>query len=186
MRFDLMKVLSAFEKIAIIGGIVFAGWQVSELSKQTAIQSKTLKQTQQVNSADLVFRLRATLDGGRFARLVADIQNHDHTYPLRSRSESGKSGKWSDLDIEQYLSVFESIGYLVDEDLVVSKMAFDEFSYDVEKTWCNADVQRVITEGRKTDKSTGRQTDPIFGELEKLARDYLAREGETCKDLDNQ
>ena len=107
MRFDLMKVLSAFEKVAIIGGIVFAGWQVSELSKQTAIQSQTLKQTQQVNSADLVLRLRATLDGGRFARLVADIQNHDHTYPLRSRSEGGKGGKWSDLDIEQYLSVFE-------------------------------------------------------------------------------
>ena len=36
------------------------------------------------------------------------------------------------------------------------------------------------------DKSVTRQTDPIYGEFEKLSRSYLAREGETCQDLDNQ
>jgi hypothetical protein len=97
-----------------------------------------------------------------------------------------RAGNSADLDIEQYLSVFESIGYLVGDELVISKMAFNEFSYDVEKTWCNGDVQRVITDARKADKSTTRQTDPIYGQFEKLARDYLTREGETCKDLDNQ
>jgi hypothetical protein len=65
-------------------------------------------------------------------------------------------------------------------------MAFNEFSYDVEKASCNADVQRVITRARKADKSTTRVTDPIFSEFETLSRDYLTREGETCKDLDNQ
>ena len=65
-------------------------------------------------------------------------------------------------------------------------MAFDEFSYDVENTWCSTDVQRVITDARKTDKSITRKTDPFYGKLEKLARDYLSRESQTCKDLDNQ
>jgi hypothetical protein len=40
MKFNLLKALSAVESIAFIGGIVFAVWQVLELSKQTAIQPK--------------------------------------------------------------------------------------------------------------------------------------------------
>jgi hypothetical protein len=194
------KALTILEKIAIISGIGFAILQVRELSKQntiqaqnlseiakqTALQGETLKQSQQVASADLVLKFRAGLDDGKFAKLVADIQNHDHAYPLLARSDSGKGGKFPDLLIEQYLSIFESIGYLVGDNLVINKMAFNEFSYGVEKAWCNADVQRVIAQARKADKSTSRPTDPIFGEFEKLARDYLAREGESCKNLDSQ
>jgi len=200
MKFDLLKALSAVESIAVIGGIVFAVWQVlelskqttiqaqnlSEISKQTALQAETLKQSEQVASADLVLKFRAALDDIKFAKLVADIQNHHHTYPLLARTDGGKGGKFPDLLVEQYLSIFESIGYLVGDNLVISKMAFNEFSYDVEKAWCNADVQRVIAQVRKADRSTTRPTDPIFGEFEKLSRDYLAREGESCKDLDNQ
>jgi len=134
MKLDVVKALSVLESIAVIGGIVFAVWQVLEIRKQTTIQADTLKQSQQIASADLVLKLRATLDASKFAKLVADIQTHDHNYPLLSRGEGGKGGKWRDLDIEQYLSVFESVGYLVEDDLVISKMAFNEFSYDVEKT----------------------------------------------------
>ena len=158
MKFDLVKTLGVLESIAVIGGIAFAVWQVLETRKQTAIQADTLKQSQQMASADLVLKLRATLDSNKFTKLVADIQTHDHTYPLLSRGEGGKGGKWRDLDIEQYLS--ESIGYLVGDDLVISKMVFNEFSYDVEKTWCNADVQRVITDAHKADKSTTRPNRP--------------------------
>jgi hypothetical protein len=92
MKFDLLKALSAVESIAVIGGIVFAVWQVlelskqttiqaqnlSEISKQTALQAETLKQSQQVASADLVLKFRAALDDNKFTKLVADIQNHDH------------------------------------------------------------------------------------------------------------
>ena len=46
--------------------------------------------------------------------------------------------------------------------------------------------QRVVTDARKADKSVTRQTEPFFGQFEKLARGYLDREGETCQDLDNQ
>ena len=82
--------------------------------------------------------------------------------------------------------MFEDIGYLVEGNLIISKMAYNEFSYDIEKAWCNADVQHVIADARKADKSITGQTDPIYGGFEKLAHSYLAREGESCKDLDNQ
>jgi hypothetical protein len=122
MKFDVAKALSAVESIAVIGGIVFAVWQVLEISKQTTIQAETLKQSQQIASADLVLKLRATLDDSKFAKLVGDIQNHDHNYPLLSRSDGGKGGKFPDLEIEQYLSVFEDIGYLVEGDLIIGRM----------------------------------------------------------------
>ena len=82
--------------------------------------------------------------------------------------------------------MFEDIGYLVEGDLIISKMAYNEFSYDTEKAWCNADVKRVITDARKSDKSITRRTGPFYAQFERLAHSYLAREGETCKDLDNQ
>ena len=97
-----------------------------------------------------------------------------------------RAGDFRDLEIEQYISVFEDIGYLVEGNLIIGKMAYNEFSYDLEKAWCNADVQRVVTDARKADKSVTRQTEPFFGQFEKLARGYLDREGETCQDLDNQ
>jgi hypothetical protein len=94
MKFDVVKALSALESVAVIGGIVFAVWQVLEISKQTTIQAETLKQAQRIASADLVLKLRATLDDSKFANLVADIQNHDHSYPRLSRSDDGKGGKF--------------------------------------------------------------------------------------------
>ena len=164
MKIDsIHKWLSAIASIAVTGGIVFAVWQVLEISKQTTIQAETLKQSQQIASADLVLKLRATLDDSKFAKLVTDLQNHDHNYPLLSRSDGGKGGKFRDLDVEQYISVFEDIGYLVEGNLIIGKMAYNEFSYDIEKTWCNDDVQRVVADARKADKAITRQTDPIYG-----------------------
>ena len=127
------------------------------------------------------------MDNSKFTALVSDIQTHDQNHALLLRSEGGKAGgKFRDILIEQYISTFEEIGYLVEDNLILSKMAFDEFSYDVEKTWCNKDVQRIVREARDADKSVTRKTDPIYGEFEKLAQSFLAKEGESCKDLDNQ
>ena len=136
------KWLSAGASLAVIIGVCVAigGF---------AVALRTLTQSQQIASADLALKLRATLDAAKFAKLVADIQNHDHASPLLARSEGGRGGKFRDLDIEQYISVFEDIGYLIEDDLIITKMAYDEFSYDFEKAWCNADVQSVVDDARK-------------------------------------
>ncbi len=65
-------------------------------------------------------------------------------------------------------------------------MAYDHFSYDVEKAWCSQDVQKVIAAARKADKSTTASTDPMFGAFEWLATTYLAKEHQKCSDLDKQ
>jgi hypothetical protein len=76
-------------------------------------------------------------------------------------------------------------GYLVEDEILINKMAYDHFSYDIESAWCNNDVQEMIREDRKVDNSINALSDPIYGHFEKLARGYLAREGITCKDLDS-
>jgi hypothetical protein len=181
MNIDVVsKWLSAGASVAgmvgVVAGIVGA-----------FVAINTLKQSQRVASAELVLKLADTLENSKFEKLSTEIQTHDQNYPLLLRSEGGKAGgKFHDILIEQYIGIFEEIGYLVEDNLIISKMAFDEFSYDVEKAWCKKDVQRILREARDADKSITRQTDPIYGEFEKLAQNYLTREGESCNDLDKQ
>ena len=70
--------------------------------------------------------------------------------------------------------------------MISAKMAYKHFSYDIEKAWCNADVQNTIKKARATDKNKNAQTDPMYGNFEKLAKEYLDNEGQSCKDLDKQ
>ena len=78
------------------------------------------------------------------------------------------------------------MGYFIEDNLIIAKMAYDHFSYDVEKAWCNNDVQRLIREARAADKSTTAKVDPIYGNFEKLVTQYLAKEHQSCDDLENQ
>ena len=82
----------------------------------------------------------AVIVGVVIAIVGASVAIRTLCYPLLSRSEGGKGGRFRDLEIEQYISVFEDIGYLVEGNLIIGKMAYNEFSYDLEKAWCNADV----------------------------------------------
>ena len=65
-------------------------------------------------------------------------------------------------------------------------MAYNYFSYDVEKAWCNADVQKVVRIARQNDKSQTASLDALFGNFEGLAQAYLTREAQSCPDLDKQ
>jgi hypothetical protein len=179
------KWLTAFQSIAVIAGVAVALWQLSEISSQSKIQAQALKQAQEAASATLVLQLRDKIDGDRYAAITVAIQDHDHSYPLL-RSDGGKGGKFRDLDIERYIGNLEDIGYLVQEHLIIDEMAYGHFSYDVEKAWCNGDVQRIVRAARKADKGVTAASDPIYGKFENLAQTYLAKERQSCKDLDNQ
>jgi hypothetical protein len=65
-------------------------------------------------------------------------------------------------------------------------MAYDHFSYDIEKAWCNTDVQETIRKARATDKSKTASTDRMCGNFERLAKEYLDNEGQSRGDFDKQ
>ena len=188
MKIDILnKWLTAVQSVFIIVGVGVALWQLLEISAQTRLQAQTLKQAQKTASAGLVLKLRRTLDDKRYDDITGEIQNHDHIYHLLVRADGGKGdGKYRDLDIERYIGNFEDMGYLIQEGLIDEKMAYNHFSYDIEKTWCNDDIRQIIGVARKDDKSSAAASDPFYGNFERLARQYLAKENQTCKNLDNQ
>jgi hypothetical protein len=176
MNIDVLnKWLSAGASIAVIVGVVTAMIGVF-------VAMKTFKQTQRAASATLVLKLLDTLVEDRYTKITDEIQDNDSAHALMK----DQGGKFTDTDVEQYIGNFEDVGYLVEENVIDAAMAYNHFSYDVEKAWCNAAVQRVVQNARKEDKSITATSDPIYGKFEKLAKSYLAKERQSCKDLDNQ
>jgi hypothetical protein len=155
------KWLSAGASVAVIVGVVIA-----VIGATVAI--RTLRQSQQVESAELTLKIDAMLEDHRYDRITFDIQNHGSNYHLP------KYKSRSDADVEEYMGVFEDLGSFIDDNMVNPKMAYDHFSYDIEKAWCNIDVQDTIRKARATDKSKTAPTNPMFGSFEKLAKEYLA------------
>lgn len=190
---DVNQWLTALQSVAIIAGVIVAIWQLLEISEQnkifseqTKLQTLTLKQTQLAASATLVLQLREKLDSDKYAKIASALQNHNNNYKLFDRSYGGRGGHFHEVQMEAYIINFEDIGYLVEDEIIIGKMAYDHFSYDIESAWCNNDVQEMIQADRKSDTSIMAKSEPIYGHFESLAKDYLAKEGQTCKDLDMQ
>jgi hypothetical protein len=132
------KWLSAAASVAVVVGVVAAIAGV-------LVATQTLKETQRAASATLMLKLRDTLDDHRYAKITDEIEAGDSAHPLLKK----RGGKFQDIDVEGYIVNFEDVGYLVQENVIDARMAYDHFSYG-KKAWCNADVQRVVQRRRST------------------------------------
>jgi hypothetical protein len=171
--------LIALQAVAVIVGVIVALYQLHEISAQTRLQSQSLKITQATQSATLILTLRTAVDAEKYKKITAAIQGHDQKFKLLGAGFSGT-------DVERYIGNFEDIGLLIKESPLLGDMAYDHFGYDIEKAWCNQDVQKVVADSRKVDRSVIASSDPIYGQFETLARSYLDREKQTCADMDKQ
>ena len=117
------------------------------------------------------------LNEHRYDRISDDIQSHDSNYKLAKYTNK------SDADVIDYISIFEDLGYFVSVTLIDDKMAYENYSFDIEKAWCNPTVQETIQNERATDTSKTAQSDPQYGNFERLAKEYLETDGQSCKDL---
>jgi hypothetical protein len=138
---------------------------------------KAAADRRQTASAGFVLKIEATLDEHRYDRISDDIQSHDSNYKLPKYTNK------ADADVIEYISTFEDLGYFVTTTVIDAKMAYEHFSFDIEKAWCNSTVQETIESERATDTSKTAQSDPQYGNFEKLAKEYLETDGESCKDL---
>jgi hypothetical protein len=89
-------------------------------------------------SAQFMLKMDETLDQPRFDKITDDIQSHKGNFPLP------KYPNTADADVEEYISVLDEIGYFVTQNLIEQKMAYEDYSPDVEKAWCNVTVQETI------------------------------------------
>jgi hypothetical protein len=189
-RFAADRVAAAFTVVLALATLAlvvvaivqhFDGVEAIEATKRLAVANENAaKDRRQTASAELILKINAMLGEHRYDRISDDIQSHDSNYHLP------KYKNRTDADVEEYIGIFEDMGYFIRDDLITAKMAYDHFSYDIEKAWCNVTVQETILKVRAADKSKTSQSDPLYGNFERLAKQYLDDEGQTCKDMDKQ
>ena len=162
----LKSTLDNMQSVAIILGVCVALWQLQ-------IQNETLQATKEIESGKFMLELSKNMDADKYASLIDAIEGHDANFHILKN----QGGKFSDNDVEDYIGNFETIGYLETRKLIDLKMAYNEFSYDVEKAWCNQDVKNHIVEVRKQDST-------FFANFESLALAFLKEDKrENCKNL---
>jgi hypothetical protein len=128
MNLDLLsKLLGATASLAIIVGVVVAVWGVVVATETLKETEQAAKETQQAASATLMLKVRDTLADNRYGNITDEIQDNGSSHALMK----DHGGKFRDIDVEEYIGNFEDLGYLVQENVLIPKMAYDHFSYDM-------------------------------------------------------
>ena len=143
--------------------------------------AKALLVTKKINSASFVVQFSSKLDSAPYNRILTAIQEHPSTYSIRRLGKS-KAG-FRDDQIEDYFGHFETLGCLVRDEVVDREMVYDELGYDIEKAWCNKDIQRIVNDERKADGIISGRT-AFYSAFEELARFSLSKDKKTCDDMD--
>src|SRR5437870_1008263 len=84
-------------------GVVFGGWQLSELVDQT-------KHEKDSKSAELMLQLADRIED-KFSEMEDEIDDNNHSHPL-VKTEDGKGGRFEAREVPHYLNQFEDVGIL--------------------------------------------------------------------------
>ena len=143
----LKKFIDIIQSLAIIGGIIFGILQLYFLQIQTKIQSDALIASNIIASANYVLDLSKQLDSPKYSELINAISSNNINYPILKND----GGKFTEGKVENLLGIYETIGDLYEENLISKKMAYNEFSDDIEATFCNNSIQKYIKKIREED-----------------------------------
>jgi hypothetical protein len=139
-----------------------------------------LAEQEKLASAQYVLDLSDKLDTGRYITLADDIDDNDDAYsPIHT-------GGFTDNQLDDYMGEFETVGDLVRDGVIEQQMAYDEFSYDIEKTYCNDDVQADITRDQASDGVDTGTIDASWSGFQGLAKLFLAKDSETCVGMNEE
>lgn len=128
----------------------------------------------QIQSGEFILKLSERLDAAEFDSIEQAIFDNKSNYNLRN--------KFTETQIDAYLGQLETIGSLYEEGLISNPMAYDEFSYDFEKAYCNQSVRDYISDLRKKDGVGGYKQ--FFISTENMNKLFLKMDKKTCSDID--
>ena len=171
-RIEKYAVIAA--SVAAIAGVVFAGWQLSELVKQNQHEGP-------IKSAELMLQLDDRIED-HFSDIESDINNNEHNHPLVNKN----GGLFPKSKVEGYIDQLDDVGLLLKDKLILPDMAYNDFSYDAEKAWCNVDVRKIISDerGASVEKVAGKDGD-FHLNFERLAKGFLSIDKfTTCANVD--
>lgn len=109
---------------------------------------------------------------------MSAIDDHDSNYKLLLKGFNEKQ-------LDDYISTFETLGNLVQQNVITKEMAYYELGYDLEKAWCNKDVKKFINDSREADKNFS-SPDAFYMGFEEMAKYSLSRDKKTCSDMDQE
>jgi hypothetical protein len=170
--------LNLLEATSLIVGIFFIGFQIKSQSEALRIQTKTMQDNQKINSATFVLKVSDELNKPKYEKIMSAIEDHKSNYKLLH-------GRFSERLLDEYICTFETLGNLLQDNIVTEEMAYNELGYDLEKAWCNKDVQKFIMNARKADKNTSGPNAFYVG-FERLAKYSLSRDKKTCSDMEEE
>lgn len=163
--------LDIVQNIVVILGVCFAAYQLK-------LQVDTLQATKEIESGKFVLELSRNIDADKYKKIINAIEDHDANFPILKSS----GGSFSDSEIEDYIGNFETIGDFENRQIIDRRMAYNEFSYPIEKAWCNKDIRQHIVETRKRDNVPSDKV--FFSNFENLARSFLKEDKrENCNDI---
>lgn len=169
------------QALAVIIGFIFAYHQLSNVEKQIKLQSIALENGNNIASANFVLEMDKRLDDKKYDKIIKAIEDNDGSFPIRKKS----GGKFSEGELDDILGLYDTIGMLRQDNLIRKEMALNEFGYDVEKTYCNNDIQKYINEARVADRVLS-GSKAFYAGFEYLAKECLAIDNKTCKNLDEE
>ncbi len=117
------------------------------------------------------------LNDPKYAKIMSTIEDNRRDYKLMN-------GRFKERLVDEYISVFELLGNLVQEKVITIEMAYDDLGYSLEKAWCNQDAQQYIAEAREVDKISG--SNAFYSGFENMAKYSLSRDKKTGSDIDEE
>ena len=130
------------QALALIAGLIFAGYQLVAIKNQTVDQKL-------IASASLSVNIDKILATSPYADIDGALADKGDT-----KIWSKPGGKFTEGQVSDYLSWYETIGDLFDQGLLSCDMVYSEFSYAISHAYLNADIQKFISEDRQNDLDT--------------------------------
>lgn len=175
-------------------GIFFSAQQTQDnaqqtklLAQQTEEAKNQLELSRKINSAQLVDTIMQRIDDPKFETLGTAIEGdgispHQSSYRIWNKY----GGKFTHLQITYYINNFDELGNLYESGLIDNRMAYNEFAYDAEKTWCNNDIQKLINSDRQTDPIPSGYHMSWWG-FEQITKYFLKEDHiKQCSEINNE
>lgn len=157
--------------IGIIGALTLGAWGAY-------LQSKTIATANRIASTDYLAKISDLIASDKYVNIAHAIKDNPSNHSLLADG-------FTQADIEDYIGNFETLGNLAKDQLIDPVVSYDALGQDVEKAWCNVDVQNIIAK-RRTQNGVFAGPNAIYIGLENFARFSFEMDKSDCKKIDNQ
>ena len=139
--------LANITNIFIIVGVAFA--MVTAIIALVGLANDRTKMIvdRKQKSAELMFRLDDRLD--KYQYIIDELDELYDPDTVQTRFLLQPLGKVNTKDLEGYLGLYDTIGFLMVSDMFICSMAYNEFSYDIQIACSNDEIQNYIRDVRE-------------------------------------